>query len=264
MTEQIPAILKSFSLEGKTALITGGAGLYGKQIVEAVSGAGAKTYIASRNVELLEELAAEHRQNGRNVRALQLDQGEETSCIALRDTIREESGGLDILINNAVARPMKDGYFSPAEDLAESMRINATGLMILTRVIGEILHDGGSILNIGSIFGLIGMEPANYRGTDMLNWYPDYFFHKGGMVNLTRFQASYYGQRGIRVNAIHPGGLVTKDHPAPFIKNYSERTCLGRMADDTDLMGIVVFLASDASKYITGTNIPVDGGYTAK
>jgi NAD(P)-dependent dehydrogenase (short-subunit alcohol dehydrogenase family) len=108
------------------------------------------------------------------------------------------------------------------------------------------------------------MEPANYRGTDMLNWCPDYFFHKGGMVNLTRFQASYYGQRGIRVNAIHPGGLGSMGHPEQFVKNYSERTCLGRMANDTDLMGIIVFLASDASKYITGTNIPVDGGYTAK
>jgi NAD(P)-dependent dehydrogenase (short-subunit alcohol dehydrogenase family) len=264
MSSSSSNILDSFSLSGKTALITGGAGLYGRQIVEAIAGAGAKTFIASRNVQSLEEIAVEHRKSGRDVRALPLDQGDETSCLALRDAIREDSGEIDILINNAVARPVKDGYFCPAEDLAESMRINATGLILVTRIIGEILRDGGSILNIGSIFGLIGMEPANYRGTDMLSWSPDYFFHKGGMVNLTRFQASYYGQRGIRVNAIHPGGLGSMGHPGQFIKNYSERTCLGRMADDTDLMGIVVFLASDASKYITGTNIPVDGGYTAK
>lgn len=150
-------------------------------------------------------------------------------------------------MNNAVARPAKDGYFSAAAALEESMRVNGTG----------------SIINIGSMMGLVGVEPLNYQGTDMHGWYPDYFFHKGGMTNLTRFLASYYGPRGIRVNCIHPGGLNT-GQPAAFLKNYSERTCLGRLANDTDLMGIVVFLASAASVYLTGTNIPVDGGYTAK
>jgi NAD(P)-dependent dehydrogenase (short-subunit alcohol dehydrogenase family) len=127
-----------------------------------------------------------------------------------------------------------------------------------------MMADGGSIINIGSMMGLVGIEPLNYRGTDMSGWYPDYAFHKGGMVNLTRFHASYYGTRGIRCNCIHPGGLESSGQPAAFVKNYNERTCLGRLANDTDLMGIVVFLASDASAYITGTNIPVDGGYTAK
>ena len=112
--------------------------------------------------------------------------------------------------------------------------------------------------------GLVGLEPANYQGTEMHGWYPDYFFHKGGMANLTRFLASYYGPRAIRVNCIHPGGLRSPSQPEAFVKNYSERTCLGRLANDTDLMGIVVFLASDAAAYLTGTNIPVDGGYTAK
>ncbi len=144
------------------------------------------------------------------------------------------------------------------------MLVNGTGLILITRTMGEILADGGSIINIGSIMGLIGLEPLNYRGTEMQGWYPDYFFHKGGMTNLTRFCASYYGARGIRVNCIHPGGLQTPQHPEAFVRNYSERTCLGRLANNTDLMGIVVFLASDASAYVTGANIPVDGGYTAK
>ncbi|MBN1558334.1 MAG: SDR family oxidoreductase [Lentisphaerae bacterium] len=258
------SVLETFSLAGKVGLVTGGAGLYGRQIVRALAEAGARTYVASRHTAALEAVAAESCARGHDVRVLRLDQGDEASCLALRDAVRADSGRLDVLVNNAVARPLKDGYASPAAAIEESMRINATGLMVLTRAMGEILSDGGSIINIGSIMGLVGLEPLNYRGTDMDGWYPDYFFHKGGMVNLTRFWASYYGRRGIRVNCVHPGGLKNPGHPEAFVRNYSERTCLGRLAGDTDLMGIVVFLASDASSYITGANIPVDGGYTAK
>ena len=256
-------LLDTFSLKDKVALVTGGAGLYGRQIVRALAEAGARTYIASRNLEALENLAAEHRSLGHDVRALRLDQTEESSIFAVRDAIVKESGNLHILVNNAVARTVK-GYFDEAAAIDESMRVNGTGLILVTRALGEVMADGGSIINIGSIMGLVGLEPLNYRGTEMTGWYPDYFFHKGGMVNLTRFIASYYGPRGIRCNCVNPGGLLNEAHPEAFVKNYSERTCLGRLANDTDLMGIIVFLAADASLYVTGTNIPVDGGYTAK
>lgn len=257
-------ILDTFSLQGKIALLTGGAGLYGRQIARALAEAGATTYIASRNVFGLEAVAVELRGEGHDVRSMSLDQGDEASILALRDAIKVESGRLDILVNNAVARPLKNGYFSEASAIDESMRINGTGLILVTRTMGEILAGGGSIINIGSIMGLVGLEPLNYSGTDMDGWYPDYFFHKGGMANYTRFLASYYGPRGIRANCLHPGGYQTLDQPEAFVKNYSARTCLGRLANDTDLMGSIVFLASDASRYITGSNIPVDGGYTAK
>jgi NAD(P)-dependent dehydrogenase (short-subunit alcohol dehydrogenase family) len=257
-------LLDTFSLAGRVALVTGGAGLYGRQIVRALAEAGARTYIASRNLEALEKVASEHRPQGYDVRALQLDQTDEDSIAVVRDTIVRESGQLHILVNNAVARPVSQGYFSDAAEIDESMRVNGTGLILITRALGEIMADGGSIINIGSIMGLVGLEPLNYSGTDMDGWYPDYFFHKGGMANLTRFLASYYGPRDIRVNCVHPGGLQSSAHDEAFVKNYSARTCLGRLANDTDLMGIVVFLAADASVYVTGTNIPVDGGYTAK
>jgi NAD(P)-dependent dehydrogenase (short-subunit alcohol dehydrogenase family) len=257
-------ILDTFSLRGKVALLTGGAGLYGRQIARALAEAGATTYIASRDMASLETVAKELRGEGHDVRAMPLDQGEEASILALHDMIKADSGRLDILVNNAVARPLKNGYFSDASAIDESMRINGTGLILLTRVMGEIMAEGGSIINIGSIMGLVGLEPLNYRDTDMDGWNPDYFFHKGGMSNLTRFLASYHGSRGIRVNCLHPGGYQTPDQPEAFVKNYSERTCLGRLANDTDLMGSIVFLASGASRYITGANIPVDGGYTAK
>lgn len=257
-------VMDRFSLKGKTALLTGGAGKYGRQIVQALAEAGARTFIASRNVAALETVAAEYRGQGHDVTALSLDLSDEASILALRDAIREQCGHLDILVNNAVARPLTHGYDSSADELNESMRVNATGLILITRALGEIISDSGSIINIGSMMGLVGLEPANYDGTDMDGWIPDYFFHKGGMANLTRFHASYYGPRGIRVNCVHPGGLQTAASPEAFVKNYSDRTCLGRMANETDLMGSIVFLASDASLYVTGTNIPVDGGYTAK
>jgi NAD(P)-dependent dehydrogenase (short-subunit alcohol dehydrogenase family) len=111
---------------------------------------------------------------------------------------------------------------------------------------------------------MVGPDPTIYRGTEMSGWYPDYFFHKGGIINFTRFVASYYGARGVRCNCLSPGGFWTASMPKAFVKQYSDRTFLGRLANESDLMGAVVFLAGNASAYITGTNIPVDGGYTAK
>jgi len=257
-------VMDMFSLEGKVALVTGGAGLYGRQIVEAVAEAGAQTYIASRNLEALEAVASAHRARGEDVTALRLDQGREDSVLALREEILRRSGRVDVLVNNAVSRPMK-GWDDEAARFDESMHVNATGIFMMTRAFGEVMKTrrSGSIINISSMMGMVGVEPLNYAGTDMHGFYPDYFFHKGGLINFTRFCASYFGAHGVRVNCVSPGGLFN-DQPARFVEQYSQRTCLGRMANQTDLKGVIVFLASDASAYVTGANIPVDGGYTAK
>jgi NAD(P)-dependent dehydrogenase (short-subunit alcohol dehydrogenase family) len=259
-------ILDSFSLAGKVALVTGGAGKYGRQIVQALAEAGADTYCASRNVASLEALAEEFKAQGLTLTPLQLDQGDEQSILRLRDTLLERAGHIDVLVNNAVLRPMMDGYTADADTFAESMQVNATGLFSITRAMGDVMAEqgSGSIVNIGSIQGMIGPDPTIYRGTEMHGWAPDYFFHKGGMINYTRFVASYYGAQGVRCNCLSPGGLQQDTMPETFVQQYSDRTFLGRLADDTDLMGSVVFLASDASRYLTATNIPVDGGYTAK
>jgi NAD(P)-dependent dehydrogenase (short-subunit alcohol dehydrogenase family) len=242
------SVLEKFSLAGRTALVTGGAGLYGRQIVEALAEAGAEVYMASRNLEALEQAASSHRKAGRKVVALQMDQGEEASILAARDILLERSGRIDVLINNAVLRPMKS-YHDDAAAFARSMEVNATGLFMITRAVGEVMQAGGSIINVGSIQGMVGPDPTNYRGTDMNGFIPDYFFHKGGMINFT---------------CISPGGFQTESQPEAFVRQYSDRTMLGRLAGDEDLKGIIVFLASAASSYITGANIPVDGGYTAK
>jgi NAD(P)-dependent dehydrogenase (short-subunit alcohol dehydrogenase family) len=261
-------VLESFSLFGKVALLTGGAGLYGRQILAALAEAGATVYTASRDLDALTQVAAEHQKQGHNVTALRLDQGDEASIRETVARIDGECGRIDVLVNNAVARTMSGGWEQGSgEDFDRSLHINGTGLFLLTREVGRILERqrSGSIVNIASMMGMVGVEPANYEGTDMARFsMPDYFFHKGGMINFTRYCASYFGRFGVRVNCVSPGGFQTPDQPAAFVRNYCARTQLGRMANDTDLKGIVVFLASDASAYVTGTNIPVDGGYTAK
>ncbi|HAP39405.1 MAG TPA: alcohol dehydrogenase, partial [Nitrospira sp.] len=124
---------------------------------------------------------------------------------------------------------------------------------------------GGSIVNIASIQGMVGANPWLYEGTAM-GTVPDYFFHKGGMLNLTRHYASLYGPKKVRVNVVSPGGIYNPEKPqaAPFLERYGRMTMLGRMAEAREIGGAVVFLLSDAASYVTGVNLPVDGGYTAK
>ena len=258
-------VLESFSLEGKVAVVTGGGGLYGKQIAIALSEAGATTYITSRNADNLVALEEQFASWGCKVTACQLDQQDESSIFRLRDRIIEDTGRIDVLVNNAVARTMKS-WDDSAAAFAESMEINATGLFMITRAFGNLMakQGGGSILNIGSIQGMIGPDVGLYDDLNFHSLIPDYFFHKGGMINFTRFVASYYGSKQVRCNCISPGGLNAEISDGTFVKRYSANTMLGRMANHTDLKGSIVFLASDASVYITGANLPVDGGYTAK
>ena len=260
-------VLESFSLKGKVALLTGGAGLYGRQIVAALAEAGAKLYIASRGLETLEKVAAEERARGFDVTALQLDLGNDKSIEDLHTKIMSENAHFDILVNNAVTRCACTGWNNPLEYFDKSFHVNASALFKLTYLFAEEMkkQQNGSIINIGSMMGMVGVEMANYAGTEMgKNPSPTYFYEKGGIINFSRWAASILGEYNIRVNCLSPGGFETPDQPREFVKNYSARTQLGRMANSTDMKGIIVFLGSDASAYITGTNIPVDGGYTAK
>lgn len=143
------------------------------------------------------------------------------------------------------------------------MKTNATGLFAITRAFGQVMakQGSGTIVNIGSIQGMVGPDFSLYEGLNM-NAIPDYFFHKGGMVNLTRYFAALYGPQGVRVNCVAPGGYYNGQPPL-FVERYTKATYLKRMANDHDLGGPVIFLLSDAARYVTGVNLPVDGGYTA-
>ncbi len=253
-----------FSLKDHTILLTGAAGLFGRGIASALAGTGATLIIASRNADNIQLVADEETARGHHVFAEILDQGNELSVLSLRSRIEERHGCIHGLVNNSVLRPMKGANGTVAQ-WEESMRVNATGVMLMHRVFGKSMADAGrgSIVNIGSIQGVIGPSYELYEGTTMGDLPPDYFFHKGGMLNLTRFYAALYGPHAVRVNYLSPGGFYN-NQPESFVKRFSEHTMLNRMADDRDLGGAVVFLLSDASRYITGANLPVDGGYTAK
>ncbi len=252
----------AFSLDNQVVVLTGGAGLYGRGLARQIAAAGATLILASRNIAALQAVADEETAAGHRVHAFFLDQSDEKSVLTLRDKVLSGFGRIDGLVNNAVARPMKTPD-APLTDWEESMKTNATGLFAISRAIGDAMakNGRGSIINIGSIQGMVGPDYALYEGLNM-QALPDYFFHKGGMVNLTRFFAAYYGPRGVRVNCLSPGGFLS-GQPSEFIERYTRETFLRRMADDRDLGGPVIFLLSEASRYVTGTNLPVDGGYTA-
>lgn len=253
-----------FSIENGVVLLTGGAGLFGRGLVSAIAATGAKLVIASRDLAKLETVAVEENALGRTVVAEKLDQGDEASVLALRDRVLERFGRVDGLVNNSVARPMRSPD-APVAAWEESMRVNATGVFLMTRAFGEVMcrQKSGSIVNVSSIQGNVGPSLELYEGTNMGDPPPDYFFHKAGMVNLTRYYASLFGRDNVRVNCVSPGGFFNHQ-PEPFLSRYCSRTFLNRMADSADLGGPIVFLLSEAARYITGANLPVDGGYLAK
>lgn len=239
-----------FSLKGKIAVVSGGGGLLGSRIACALGSAGAVTYIASRHPERLYKTVQELSEKGIEVKALPLDLGEERS---IRELAREVVGKVDILVNNANLK-MMTGWEDSAELFAESLRINAGGLFLMTRVFGdEMARNGhGSIVNIGSVNGMLASNPKAYENTGVSPYLPDYYYHKAGMLNFTRMTASYYGRFRVRCNCISPSGLKNEHTPAAFEQSYRDRSLLGRMATAEDIVGAVVFLASDASAFITG------------
>ena len=259
-------VMDMFKLDGKVALVTGGSGNYGRQMVIALAQAGATVYSASRNLEKNEEFASNLRKEGYSVFAEAYDQGDEISILAMRGRLAAKHRQVDILVNNSVLRP--DGSFDGEASYFDlSMHVNATGLFLITRAFGNLMAENGSgsIINIGSYMGDLSADDFLYEDLPEMDAFqaPDYFFHKGGMHNLTRLVAGYYGPKGVRCNCLSLGGFFNHQDPR-FLKRYCAKTFLKRMANDTDIMGIIVYLASDASLYTTGTVIPVDGGYSAK
>ncbi|MBO9595124.1 MAG: SDR family oxidoreductase [Niabella sp.] len=252
------------SLKGKIILVTGGAGNYGKCIVEGMAEADGTVITASRNLEANHTFVHALRERGLDVHALQLDQGDAVSVRELKAAIEKQFGALHVFVNNAVARPMAT-YDAPMEDFAESMRVNATGMVDLMRELTELMirSGGGSIINIASMMGMFGPDLSNYEGTTMTQSPPpDYYFHNAGLINLTRYWARMMRGKNVRVNCVSPGGLFN-NQPERFLENYTKKVPLGRMANPDDIKGLMVLLASEAGAYINGENILMDGGLNA-
>jgi NAD(P)-dependent dehydrogenase (short-subunit alcohol dehydrogenase family) len=263
--ESQSAHAQSFSLTGQVAIVSGGAGLYGRHIAQALAGAGAHVVLAARGVEACQQSADYLVAQGLSASAHPLDLTSADSITALRDDVVDSYGRLDVLVNNAVARGGGDMRTTSGDEWAATSAVNSLGLFLITQACGEqmMVQRSGSIINIASIYGMVGPEFELYGNTGMTN--PAFYaYDKGGMINFTRYLAIFYAPYGIRANSLSPGGLATPDQPAEFVANYSARVPLGRLAGPEDIKGPVVFLASAASGYVTGTNIPVDGGWTAR
>lgn len=253
------------SLKDKVVLITGGEGKYGRCITEGLAEADAKVIIASPFLDDGEKVASDFRDKSLDVQAMFVDQADHDSIIKLKQQLKDKYGRLDVLVNCAVARPMK-GYNAPLSQWKQSMDVNATGLLDITREMAGLMAQGGggTIINIASMMGMFGPDLSNYEGLPdaWKDQPPDYFFHKGGMLTLTRYLARVLADKNIRVNAVSPGGIFA-NQPKRFLENYIKKVPVGRMANDDDIKGVVVFLASQASAYINGENILMDGGMHA-
>lgn len=259
-------ILDRFSLQGRVALVTAGAGpLFGSSISQALAEAGATVITASRSLEANEQFASALRAAGHDAHGLQFNLSDPASIRALHDEVLRRFGRLDVLVNSALAR---DGHVGRLEDQTPETWLAAaqgdfSGLFLLCQqFLPDMVRQGrGSIINISSIYGVVANDPTIYEGTTMVQP-PTYNFVKAGMINFTRYLASYYGKQGVRANCISPGGYFN-NQPQSFVDAYCKRVPVGRMLGNDDIQGAVVFLASDASAYVTGANLLVDGGWTS-
>jgi NAD(P)-dependent dehydrogenase (short-subunit alcohol dehydrogenase family) len=257
-------VLDLFRLDGRIALVTGGTGILGRPIAAALAEAGATVVVASRDEDRCRGFAAGLSKSGLKVEGERLDLSSEDEIRNLRDRILNRHGRLDILFNNAVARSGGDLRHVTAEQWNEAMQVNSTGVFLASQIFSEPMQAqrAGSIINISSIYGMVGPNFSIYEGTSIVNPV-NYAFAKSGIIGLTRYLAAFLGPFGVRVNCLSPGGVWTPDTPEVFNQNYSARTLVGRMALSEDIKGAALFLASDASAYVTGQNIPVDGGWTS-
>lgn len=267
-------VLARFSLKDKTAVVTGAAGLLGRHHCLALAAAGATVVAADREQGVCQALVEEI---GGGAFAFAADVTDQAAVRKLLGAAVRRTGRVDILVNNAAIddkfqrppagapdRSRFENY--PLDNWNQSLAVNATGVFICAQVIGAKMAEmgGGSIINIGSTYGIVAPDQSLYTGADG----EQHFFKsaaypttKGAVIAFTRFLAAYWGKAGVRVNTLTPGGIENAQDPV-FITEYARRTPLGRMASPDDYAGALVFLASDASSYMTGANLVVDGGFT--
>ena len=266
-----PHISQLFDLTGRVAMVTGGAQNLGLDMAEALGEAGADLAITSRDLPKCTDIAgALAEQTGRRVLPLELDILDADAVQDAFARVMEEFGRLDVLVNNAGGARLSGGGVTADERLPEDfdhvIRLNILGTFHCCREAVRIMKQqgSGSIVNVGSISGMVGRDRWVYEGSEeMVPNMSDYTAAKGGIIAYSRDLAAENGRHGVRVNCISPGGFE-RGQPEEFIRRYNAHVMLGRMGrDGTDLKGAVVYLASDASGYVTGQNLAVDGGFTA-
>jgi len=265
----------SFRLDDRVAIVTGALGLLGREHARALVAAGARVVLGDLDESGLTAFAREFDREA--VLPVAFDITKKDSLLAARDRILHRFGRLDALVNNAAINdkfesPEATAELSkfenyPVELFQRSIDVNVTGLFLASQVFGTVMAKAGrgSIVNVASTYGMVGPDQSIYvrpDGTRPFYKSPAYPATKGAVVNFTRFLAAYWGDAGVRVNTLSPGGIENGQEPW-FVENYARKTPLGRMGKSDEMGGAVVFLASDASSYMTGANLVVDGGWTA-
>ena len=265
-----------FSLKGKNAIVTGGAGILGSHFCRGLADAGANVAIVDINeqgaIKLAQEIEVTY-----NVRAFAIycNITSEQSVKEMVEQVKAEFGKIDILHNNAAGKSSNlEAFFATFEEYdleqwKEIMSANLDSMFLVAKHVGKVMKEqgvGGSIIQTASIYGLMGPDNRIYEGSYYLdrqiNTPAIYSASKGGVVALTKYLATYWAKDRIRVNTITPGGVESGQNEI-FKNNYSNRIPLGRMANPEEMVGALIYLASNASSYVTGQNILVDGGLSA-
>lgn len=246
--------MKRFKLKSKNAVVTGGVGLIGREVAKALVQAGARVIIADIK-EIKIKGAISH-------------YFDITDILNIEKNIKglvKKAGGVDIWVNCAYPRTPDWGNKVEAvtpESWRKNVDMHLNSYALASKYAAELMKKkGGSIINLGSIYGMVGPDFSVYEGTK-LTMPMAYSVIKGGVANLARYLAAYFGSNNVRVNTVCPGGVFDNQDPV-FVKNYSQKAPLKRMAQPEEIASVVLFLASEAASYITGATIMVDGGWTA-
>jgi len=266
------SIYNLFNLKNRVVIITGSAGLLGTQFAHVLSEAGANVILvdieSKKNKKLELELAKRY---NTKPTSFTVDITKKHLVEKLTDEVLSKYKKIDALVNNAkfVYRIPQQGNAPfesyPLELWEKTIATDLTGLFLCSQEVGKIMvrQKRGAIVNISSIYGLVGADQRIY-GRSKLNSTASYAATKGAIVNLTRYLAAYWHRKNIRVNTLSLGGVMDTSYmSSEFIKNYSSKTILGRMARKEDYNAALLFLVSDASSYMTGSNLIIDGGWTA-
>ncbi len=272
-------IFDKFNLKDRVAVVTGGVGLLGAEFCKTLAEAGAAVAVVDLNGDAANKVADGLIQDGYKAKGFATDITKPDSVNAMVASVLSIFGRLDILVNSAALDPKFDpdaaskgiapGAFEdyPLDQWNAAMNVNLTGMFLVTQsCVKPMIAQGkkGSIINICSTYGLNGPDQRIYiKDGKRVAYKPVYYTTtKAGVMGFTKYLAAYYAETEIRVNALTPGG-VFNNHDEYFVKNYSAKTILGRMARKDEMNGALLFLASDASSYMTGNNVIVDGGWTA-
>ncbi|MBN2556275.1 MAG: SDR family oxidoreductase [Anaerolineales bacterium] len=272
-----PEAFRAFEMDGRVAIITGGAGLLGCAYSRILTAAGAHVVIVDIDGEAAVALAHEvESESGTKSLGIGADISDPAAVKAMVATVLAAFGRIDVLVNNAAINPKFDqehaGEHSnsfesfPFEQWQEAMKVNVGGMFLCSQAVAESMRATGKgvIINISSTYGIAGPDQRLYqREGEPPQFKPvTYTVSKAAAIGLTKYLATYFAGTGIRVNTLTPGGVFA-GHDDEFVRRYSARTVLGRMAERDEMATALLFLASDASSYMTGANLVVDGGWTA-